>query len=111
MKAKLLFVLNQTEEAEKALNAALEEPTANMSKLHNLGRQLIAMGRADTAMKVFEMNKKKHPEDNFATIVGLARGYEATGKTKQAIKHYKMAAENAPEGQKEYYLGLAKNLE
>ncbi len=110
-KARLLFVQNQNEDADAALNSAIQEPTATMVKIHNLGRQLIVMGKADKAMEVFEMNKKKNPDDNFTTIVGLARGYEATGKTKQAIKHYKMAAENAPEGQREYYLGLAKNLE
>lgn len=110
-KAILLFNIDREEDGSKTLLEALEEPTATIVKVHNLGRRLIGMGQAEKAMEVFEMNRKNNPDDEFTTIVGLARGYEATGKTKQAIKHYELAAENAPEGQKEYYLGLAKSLE
>jgi tetratricopeptide (TPR) repeat protein len=110
-KANLLIEMNRSDEAITIVKEAIDEPTATVQSIHMFGRTLINAGRAEQAMEVFELNRKKYPDDNFTTYVGLARGYESLGKKKQAIKNYRMAAENAPEGQKDYYLGLAKNLE
>jgi len=110
-KANLLLKMGNNHEADQLIEEAISEPTATMLSIHDFGRSLINEGRAKKAMDIFEMNRKKYPEDKFTTIVGLARGNEAIGKTRQAIKYYRMAAENAPEGQKDYYLGLARNLE
>jgi len=110
-KATLLLHTDEADLASQVFEEAINEPTATISNIHNLGRSLIGMGYAEKAMELFEQNRNKHPDDNFITFVGLARGYEATGKTKQAMKHFRLAAENAPEGQKEYYLNLANSLE
>ncbi len=110
-KASLLYKMGRDQDAEKIVGEAINEPSATMAKIHNYGRQLIGIGQAKKALEVFELNRKKYPDDNFTTFVGLARGYEANGKAKLAKKNYLLAAENAPPGQKEYYLGLANNLE
>lgn len=110
-KARVLLKMENDQEADKIIEEAVEEPSATMTDIHMFGRNLIGEGRAEKAMEVFELNRKKFPDDNFTIYVGLARGNEALGKTKQAIKNYRLAAENAPEGQKEYYLDLAKKLE
>jgi hypothetical protein len=109
-KGLLFFEMNKNAEADILIKDAVNQPTANMVEIHNLGRQLIGMGYAEKAVEIFEMNHQKYPDDNFTTMVGLARGYEAIGKKRQAIRYYLKAAENAPEGQKEYYMGLADNL-
>ena len=110
-KANLLFELNRPGEAIIIVKKAIDEPTATVQDIHMFGRKLINAGRAEQAMKVFELNHQKHPDDNFTTYIGLAIGYESLGKKKKAIKNYRIAAENAPEGQRDYYLDLAKNLE
>ena len=110
-KAKLLYLMEDEQEADALLIEAIAEPTATMSSIHMFGRSLINDGRAKKAIEVFELNRKKYPGDNFTTYVGLARGNEAVGKTKQAIKYYRLAAQNAPDGQREFYLELAKKLE
>jgi hypothetical protein len=110
-KASLLYKMERGAEADKIVEEAFNEPTASMAKIHAYGRQLIGIGQVKKALEVFEMNRKKYPDDNFTTLVGLARGYEANGKIKLARKNYLLAAENAPPGQKEYYQGLADNLE
>jgi hypothetical protein len=110
-KAQVLDKLGRSDEAEALMAKAIEHPTASMSQLHFYGRRLITEGKNEQAMEVFELNRKRNPEDNFTTFVGLARGYEAVGKNKKAIEHYRLAAQNAPAGQASYYEGLAKQLE
>jgi hypothetical protein len=110
-KASVLIKLNRNDEADQLMSEAMELPATTMREIHFYGRQLIQMDRPEKAMEVFELNRKRNPDDNFTTYVGLARGYEAVGKNKQAIKNYRLAAENAPQGQREYYEDLAKKLE
>lgn len=110
-KSMVLLLLDRQKEAENTMSAAMDDPSSSMINIHNFGRKLISIGQADQALKVFQMNRSKYPDDNFTTYVGLARGYEASGKLKQARKNYLIAAENAPEGQKAYYTALANGLE
>ena len=110
-KAQILDKLGRTQEAAELMAKAIDHPTTTMSQLHFYGRRLINEEKNEEAMKVFELNRKRNPDDNFTTIVGLARGYQAVGKNKKAIENYRLAAKNAPSGQASYYEGLAKQLE
>ncbi len=83
-------------EAEKTDQKALEHPTAGVIDLHAYGRQLVNQGQKEKALKVFEMNARRHP-NVWPVNVGLARGYMAVGRTKDALKAAKAALLQAPD--------------
>jgi len=83
-------------DADATMQKALEHPTARPIDLHQYGRQLLTAGEKDKALKVFELNAKKHP-NAWPVNVGLARGYSAVGRTKDALKHAKLAVQQAPD--------------
>lgn len=108
-KALVLEKLGRTAEAKSTLDQAL--PLATMTELHFYARQLIGQNKPEEAMKIFTLNRERHPDDNFTTVVGLARGNMAIGKFKEAAKYFKQAATNAPQGQAVFYENLAKQCE
>ncbi len=64
--------------------------------LHQYARTLLAKGQKQEALRIWQMNAKKHPNE-WPVNVGLARGYSATGDYKQALKYAKLAANEAPD--------------
>ena len=110
-KAQVLELLERNEEAQEIMKKALDHPTTSMTQIHFYGRRLINQGKNQKAMEVFELNRKRNPDDNFTTLVGLARGYQAIGEKQKAIENFRLAAENAPPGQSQFYENLAKQLE
>ncbi|MCB0517864.1 MAG: DUF2911 domain-containing protein [Lewinellaceae bacterium] len=108
-KSLVLDKMGKKEASEAAMAEAL--PLASITELHFYGRQLITDGKNEEALKVFRMNREKHPEDKFTTIVGLARGNMAVGNYKDAAMYFKQASENAPQGQANFYVDLAKQCE
>ena len=72
--------------------------------LYRQGLALKQQGKNDEALKIFELNAKRHP-GVWPTDVGLARAYAAAGKTKEALKHARLALAKAPDE------GNRKNLE
>jgi len=83
-------------EARATREKALQSPTATIIDLHQYGRQLLAQGKKDEAVKVFELNAKRHPNE-WPVNVGLARAYSAVGRYKDALKHAKLALAQAPD--------------
>lgn len=86
----------QTAEAQKSMQRAVEHPTAGPIDLHMYGRQLQGEGKKEEALKVFELNAKKHP-NAWPVNVGLARGYAGVGKKKEALKFARFALPQAPD--------------
>jgi tetratricopeptide (TPR) repeat protein len=58
----------------------------------------MAQGKKEEALKVFELNAKRHP-NAWPVNVGLARGYSAVGRYKDALKAAKAALAQAPDDQ------------
>ncbi len=83
-------------EAAKTMDQALNDPTAQPIEIHLYGRQLLAEKKAEEALKVFQLNAKRHP-DVWPVHVGLARGYAATGHPKEALAEAKLALPQAPD--------------
>lgn len=101
----------KTAEAQKSIDEALGHPTAGPIDLHLYGRSLLAQKKVDEAMKVFQMNAKRHP-GVWPTEVGLTRGFAAQGKKKEALAHAKLALAQAPdEGNKKNVESQIKLLE
>jgi len=99
-KASVLKTMGNQSEADEVMDKAINNPAASVPEIHQYGRSLIAEGRNEKALEVFEYNRKAHPEDTFTTYVGLARGYAAVDDKKKAIKYWESAIENLPENQK-----------
>jgi hypothetical protein len=83
-------------DAAKSRDAAMNDPSATVFDLHGYGRQLLAKGKNDEAMKVFQLNAKRNP-GVWPTNGGLARGYSAAGNYPEALKYAKLALAQAPD--------------
>jgi len=88
----------KTADAAATRQRALNHYTAGPVELHQYGRQLLGQGKKDEALKVFELNAKRHP-NAWPVNVGLARGYSAVGRYKDALKAAKAALAQAPDDQ------------
>jgi hypothetical protein len=85
-------------ESTATRDKALNHRTAGPLELHQYGRQLLGQAKKEAALKVFELNAKRHP-NTWPVHVGLARGYSAVGRYKDALKHAKLALAQAPDDQ------------
>jgi tetratricopeptide (TPR) repeat protein len=95
-KAGLLMKLGRTEEGISTMMETVKDPSTSVLQVHQSGRQLIALGYPDKAMKIFTYNAEKNG-DVWPVNVGLARGYAAIGKYSKALEHAKIALERAPD--------------
>jgi hypothetical protein len=101
----------KTADATATRDRALNHRTAGPTDLHQYGRRLMAQGKNEEALKVFELNAKRHP-NAWPVNVGLARGYSAVGRYKEALKYAKLALAQAPDDQNRQVLSAGiKKLE
>lgn len=108
-KAAVLTKMNRLDEAKKVMEEAL--PLGNMLDVHFYGRQLLNLKQTDEAMKVYQLNYKKHP-NQFTTNVGLGRAYSSKGDYKKALSYMKAALPQAPDGGNKTHLeNMIKKLE
>jgi len=99
-KGQLLALMGKTKEADeekKKLLGLME--TAPEAQVNQFGYELMGENDVQTALEVFKLNVKKHP-DSWNAYDSMAEAYANTGDKKQAITNYKMALEKAPEDQK-----------
>ncbi len=82
-------------DAAKSFDRAIHHPTANPLALHGAARQLMAGGKKDQAIRVFQWNAKRFP-NQWPVHVGLMRAYAAMGDRKKALEEAKLALANAP---------------
>ncbi|HEX7830361.1 MAG TPA: DUF2911 domain-containing protein [Thermoanaerobaculia bacterium] len=85
-----------TAESKATREKAMNHPTASATDLHAYGRQLLGQGKKEEALKIWELNAKRHP-NMWPVNVGLARGYSANGRYKDALKYAKLALAQAPD--------------
>lgn len=83
-------------DAAATMQKAMALPSTGPIDIHQYGRQLLAQGKKDEALKVFETNAKRFP-NQWPVNVGLARGYMAAGRNKEALKAAKAALTQAPD--------------
>jgi tetratricopeptide (TPR) repeat protein len=95
-KAQILAKMSRTEESAAVMAKALDLPGTTVFEIHQCGRQLLAQGKPQEALAVFEKNAKRFG-DAWPVHVGLARGYSATGDYKTALKHAELALPQAPD--------------
>ncbi len=108
--ASLQMKLDQEEAGLATMLKAASHTSAGVFQVHQIGRQLLASGKNEEALKVFTLNVERHG-DVWPVNVGLARGYAATGDTKTALKYAEKALENAPnQPNKDAIAGMIEGL-
>ncbi len=93
--AQLQTLNGHAAEGAKTMDRALNHPTAQAMDLHLYGRQLLADKKPEEALKIFQLNARRHP-DAWPVHVGLARGYAALGRSKEALAEARLALPQAP---------------
>jgi len=96
-KANVLTALKRSEEAQKLMDEAIKLPDATVGAIHQYGRQLLAAGKKQEALAIFQYNAKTN-KGQWPVNYGLARGYSAVGDYKNAIKYLELALKEVPEG-------------
>jgi hypothetical protein len=95
-KASILTALKRDKESDAVMKEALTiAGSTDILAIHGYGRSLIAAGKVDEAMEVFEFNENKFP-DTWPVNYGMARAYSAQGKYRKALDYLRKAMTNAP---------------
>jgi tetratricopeptide (TPR) repeat protein len=88
VKANVLRLTNQPEEAEKLMKEAVT--VGNENDINNYGYTLLGQGQNDKAIEVFILNTTKYPS-SANTFDSLGEAYVSKGDSKNAIKNFKKA--------------------
>ena len=99
-KSAVLGAMGRTSEADAVMDKALALPNSGMFDMHAYGVGLMRASRPDRALKIFQLNQQRHPEEKFWTYFDLARAYTALGDKTNAIKNWEIAIANVPENRK-----------
>jgi hypothetical protein len=83
-------------DAMKTWDKAVNLPGATAVQIHQVGRTLIADGKALQALSVFQTNARRFP-NQWPVHVGLMRGYAAVGDAKKALEEGRLAIKQAPD--------------
>jgi tetratricopeptide (TPR) repeat protein len=101
----------KTADAATTREKALAHPTTTAIDLHQFGRMLLTQKKKDDAIRVWELNAKRFPNE-WPVNVSLARANSAKGNYAEALKYAKAALAQAPdEGNKKNLEGAIKKLE
>jgi predicted Zn-dependent protease len=109
--SRLQSMNGKDQEAAKTFDKAINHPTATPLQIHFAARQLLTDGKKAEALKVFQMNAKRFP-NQWPVHMGLMRGYSAVGDRKKAIEEGKLALPQAPNPQNKNAIeAMLKQLE
>ena len=98
-KASVLRALGREADADTTMDRALRSDGATAVVVHQYAMSVLAAGKKERAMQIFQFNRAQHPDDRFWPFVGLARGYTALGDRKRAIQNWELALRNVPPAQ------------
>ena len=96
-KASVLQAMERASEADAVMDEALGMPDATLMLVYSYGVRLLRASRNDRALKIFDLNQQRHPEEKFWNYFGLARAYAALNDKPNAIKNWELALANVPE--------------
>jgi hypothetical protein len=94
--AQLQLANGQKDEGLKTFEKAMGFPGATAITVHQFARDLQGMNENALAMRVFQMNAKRFP-NQWPVNLGLARAYAAQGDRAKAIAAAKLALKQAPD--------------
>lgn len=94
--ARALAANGKEDEAAKTWEKAVTLPGATPVQIHQVGRSLLAEGKAQQALSIFQTNAKRFP-NQWPVHVGLMRGYAGVGDAKKALEEARLAVKQAPD--------------
>ena len=71
-------------------------PGATPIQIHQVGRGLLAEGKAQQALSIFQTNAKRFP-NQWPVHVGLMRGYAASATRRRRSEEGRLALKQAPD--------------
>ncbi|MFI5119505.1 MAG: DUF2911 domain-containing protein [Thermoanaerobaculia bacterium] len=83
-------------EAARTWDKAVNLPGATPIQIHQVGRGLLAEGKTQQALSIFQTNAKRFP-NQWPVHVGLMRGYAGVGDAKKALEEGRLALKQAPD--------------
>lgn len=95
-KSMILMKMDRGTEALATIEKSMDMPGVNAGQIHQLGRNLVGIGKKEEAMRVFKMNYDKF-NGAWPTNVGMARGLSAVGKYDDAVRYAEAALAEAPD--------------
>jgi len=100
-KAQLLKLMGNTKEADETNKKVMTLISAGTEvQVNAFGYELLGEKDVPTALEVFKMNVKNHP-DSWNVYDSLAEACNMAGDHKQSLSNYKVALSKAPVDQKE----------
>jgi hypothetical protein len=99
-KAAVLDAMGRPSDADAVMDKALALPNTSMFNMYIYGARLLRASRSERALKIFQLDKDRHPEERFWTYLGLARAYTALGDKPNAIKDWEIVIADVPENRK-----------
>ncbi len=107
----LELALGRAEQAARTFEKAIAGGAPRPVDGHQLGRQLLQQGRKAEALRIFEANARRFP-NQWPVHVGLARGHAANGNLKKALEHARLGLAQAPdELNRKSLAGMVEQLE
>ncbi|MGA7991268.1 MAG: DUF2911 domain-containing protein, partial [Thermoanaerobaculia bacterium] len=94
--ARALAANGREADAAKTWEKAVNLPGATPVQIHMVGRSLLAEGKAQQALSIFQTNAKRFP-NQWPVHVGLMRGYAGVGDAKKALEEARLALKQAPD--------------
>lgn len=107
-KAAVLDKMGRGEEAKLLYDEIMN--TGTVLQVHQLGRQLLAAGKKERALEVFQANATRNP-GVWPTNYGLARGLSAMGNYPGALEALLKAEKEVPAGDTVNANAIKQNLE
>lgn len=107
VKAGLLTASGKKEEGDNLIEASIGNATE--AELNAYGYQIMNQGKLDDAIKIFEMNIKRHP-DSWNVYDSLGEALNNNGDVESAKENYEIAHDKAPAAQKARIETIIKGL-
>ncbi|HUP44157.1 MAG TPA: DUF2911 domain-containing protein [Thermoanaerobaculia bacterium] len=83
-------------EAKVTREKALNHRTAGPNELHQYARLQLQRGNRDEAIRIWQLNAKRHP-NQWPVNVGLMRAHSAAGRYRDALRYARLALTQAPD--------------
>lgn len=110
-KSQLLALMGNTKEAaETKVKVMKLIDGAGENQVNLFGYELMNENDMPTAIEVFKLNVKKHP-DSWNVYDSMGEAYQKSGDKKQSLSHYKLALAKAPADQKDRIQGIITSME
>jgi hypothetical protein len=110
-KGQLLRLMGNTKAADSSAKRVLTlAETAGETSINQFGYELMNENDMPTALEIFKINLKRHP-DSWNAYDSMGEAFGKAGDNKQSLSNYKTALSKAPDDQKERIKKIIASLQ